>query len=91
MNLKRFNELVRAAGLRRQFKDGTGNRSVIAARLHLVDGLTVEEARVKAGKISKQSVYEVLRKLPTEFCPACKQPLPHDQPAIRPLPARGQR
>jgi hypothetical protein len=82
MNLKRFNELARAAGLGRHFKDGTGKRSWHAAKLHLVDGLTVEQARIKAGDISKQSVYEVLRKLPTETCPTCKQPMPRDRPKV---------
>jgi hypothetical protein len=80
MKAQRFNELARAAGLGRHFKDGTGKRSLKAARLHLVHGLPVEEARIKAGNISKQSVYEVLRKLPTRTCPTCHQPMPEDRP-----------
>lgn len=85
MNAARFSELARAAGIGRAFKDGTGERSLRAAELHLVDGLSVEKARKRAGKISKQAVYEVVRKVMAraEACPTCKQPLPHDQPTTR--------
>jgi len=82
MNLKRFDELARVAGLGRSLKNGTGMRSMRAARLHLVDGLSIDEARKVEG-ISRQAVHDVLRKLEFDLCKTCKQPLPHDRPSAR--------
>lgn len=65
MTSKEFDALVRASGLKAP--------SVAGCKLVLVDGVGVREAARKTG-ISHSNIIRMLRKIPREICPTCKQP-----------------
>lgn len=65
MTSKEFDLLVKAAGM--------NAASVAGCKLVLVDGMGFHEAARKIG-ISHSSIIRMLRKIPREICPLCKQP-----------------
>jgi len=70
MELARFHELVQQTRL--------GGRALLAAKLHLVDGVPVAQAAQRA-HISRQAAYRAIQRIPRTFCPHCGAPVPADR------------
>lgn len=78
MSPAEFDALISHTRLGQKQKGDWGSgKALKAARLHLVDGLTVAAAARKVG-VSATAVWVLLGKVPRETCPHCGQRLPLD-------------
>lgn len=80
MELARFYELTRQTrlGMKTGPPGRAQGRALLAAKLHLVDGVPVAEAAQRA-HISRQAAYRAIKRIPRTFCPLCGAPLPADR------------